>query len=263
LGVHLMNGSLPIPTGKPGRLAWNILFPALILSLSTMSARPLSAIQNNRELYQLEAVRVPEGPIIDGSMEDAVWQRAPVIDQFIQQEPAEGAPATERTEVRVLYDESNLYVGVRAFDSESNAIIASEMRRDSDRLLDEDNFQIILDTFNDSRSAYMFVTSPLGAKLEQQIFEEGEGGRRGFTTNNNVNRNWDGVWYVSTRQLSDGWMAEIAIPMVTVRFPDADRQDWGLNFMRNIRRKNKQEFLAPIPRAYSLTRASLAGSLTD
>ena len=263
LGLHLMNRVLPISTGKPGRLAWNILFPVLILSLSTVSARPLSAIQNNRELYQLEAVRVPEGPIIDGSMEDTVWQRAPVIDQFIQQEPAEGAPATERTEVRVLYDESNLYVGVRAFDSESNAIIASEMRRDSDRLLDEDNFQIILDTFNDSRSAYMFVTSPLGAKLEQQIFEEGEGGRRGFTTNNNVNRNWDGVWYVSTRQLSDGWIAEIAIPMVTVRFPAADRQDWGLNFMRNIRRKNEQVFWAPIPRAYSLTRVSLAGSLTD
>ena len=258
-----MNVGLPFAALGPGGLAWRVSFPALIVSLAAVGARPVSAAQDSRELYQLEAVRVAEGPVIDGSMDDAVWQRAPIIDQFTQQEPAEGAPATERTEVRVLYDGSNLYVGVHAFDSEPNAAIASEMRRDSDRLLDEDNFQIILDTFNDSRSAYMFVTSPLGAKLEQQIFEEGEGGRRGFSTNNNINRNWDGVWYVSTRQLSDGWTAEIAIPMVTVRFPDAERQDWGVNFMRNIRRKNEQVFWAPIPKAYSLTRVSLAGSLTD
>ena len=258
-----MNVGLPFAALGPGGLPWRVSFSALIVSLAALGTRPVSAAQDSRELYQLEAVRVAEGPVIDGSLDEAVWQRASIIDQFIQQEPAEGAPQSERTEVRVLYDGSNLYVGVRAFDSEPNAAIASEMRRDSDRLLDEDNFQIILDTFNDSRSAYMFVTSPLGAKLEQQIFEEGEGGRRGFSTNNNINRNWDGVWYESTRQLSDGWIAEIAIPMVTVRFPDAERQDWGINFMRNIRRKNEQVFWAPIPKAYSLTRVSLAGSLTD
>jgi hypothetical protein len=261
--IHVVSIDVPFAVQGPGAFAGRILFPALFVSLLTVGVRPVAAIQDSRELYQFEAVRIAEGPVIDGSMDEAVWQRAAVIDQFIQQEPEEGAPATERTEVRVLYDGSTLYVGVRAYDSGSDAVIASELRRDSDRLLDEDNFQIILDTFNDSRSAYMFVTSPLGAKLEQQIFEEGEGGRRGFSTNNNINRNWDGVWYVSTQQLPDGWIAEIAIPMVTVRFPDSERQDWGINFMRNIRRKNEQVFWAPIPKAYTLTRVSLAGSLTD
>jgi len=261
--IHVVSIDVPFAVQGPGAFAGRILFPVLFVSLLTVGVRPVAAIQDSRELYRVEAVRIAEGPVIDGSLDEAVWQRAAVIDQFIQQEPEEGAPATERTEVRVLYDGSNLYVGVRAYDSGSNAVIASELRRDSDRLLDEDNFQIILDTFNDSRSAYMFVTSPLGAKLEQQIFEEGEGGRRGFSTNNNINRNWDGVWYVATQQLSDGWIAEIAIPMVTVRFPNSERQDWGINFMRNIRRKNEQVFWAPIPRAYTLTRVSLAGSLTN
>ena len=132
------------------------------------------------------------------------------------------------------------------------------MRRDSLRLLDEDNFQIILDTFHDRRSGYMFVTSPLGAKLEQQIAEEGEGGWRGRNSSN-INLNWDGVWDVVSRRTSDGWVAEIAIPMVTLRFPKTERQVWGVNFMRNIRRKNEQVFWAPISKEYTLTRVSLAG----
>ena len=204
-----------------------------------------------------------DGPFLDGVMDEPVWQTAAIVDQFIQQEPNEGEPATERTEICLIYDDSRLYVGVRAFDSESG-VVATEMRRDSDRILDEDNFQIILDTFSDSRSAYMFVTNPLGAKLEQQIFEEGEGGRAGFrgSTNSNVNRDWDGVWYVSTRRTAEGWTAEIAIPMVTLRFPDVERQEWGINFMRNIRRKNEQVFWAPVPKPYTLTRVSVAGTVT-
>ena len=144
-----------------------------------------------------------------------------------------------------------LYIGVEAFDSAPGDVIATEMRRDSDRLFDEDNFQIILDTFHDSRSGYMFVTNPLGGKLEQQVAEEGEGG---FGRNSpNINVDWDGVWHVAARRTSDGWAAEIAIPMVTLRFPEVERQVWGVNFMRNIRRKNEQVFWAPIPKAYSLS----------
>ena len=160
-----------------------------------------------------------QGPNIDGSLDDAVWVRAPLVDQFVQQEPDEGAPATERTEVRILYDGSNLYLAVRAFDSDPDGIIATEMRRDSPRILDEDNFQVVLDTFNDSRSAYMFVTTPLGARLEQQVFEEGEGRTIGLSAN--INRDWNGVWHVATERTDEGWTAEISIPMVTLRFPDA------------------------------------------
>ncbi len=223
-------------------------------------AQAVSA-QESGELYQIGAVRVEQGPQIDGVLDDPVWQTAAVINEFVQQEPDEGAPATERTEVRVLYEGSTLFLGVHAFDSSPDGPIASEMRRDADRILDEDNFQVILDTFMDSRSAYMFVVSPLGAQLDQQVFDEGGRDRR--ATGSAINRDWDGVWSVAARSTSDGWVAEIAIPMVTLRFPDSDPQTWGINFMRNIRRKNEQVFWAPIPRAFTLTRVSLAGSLRD
>ena len=218
------------------------------------------AVMPPSEYYRVAPVRVENGPQIDGRLDEEVWLRAAVIDEFVQQEPAEGEPATERTVVRLLYDAEALYLGVEAYDTEPDGVIATEMRRDSLRLLDEDNFQVILDTFQDRRSGYMFVTSPLGAKLEQQVAEEGEGGWRGRNSNN-VNINWDGVWDVVSRRTADGWVAEIAIPMVTLRFPRTAEQVWGVNFMRNIRRKNEQVFWAPISKEYTLTRVSLAGTM--
>ena len=220
-----------------------------------------SGLESHRERYTLAAVRVDQSPTIDGVLDDQVWQKASVVEEFTQQEPREGMPATERTEVRIMYDGKNLLIGVHAFDAQPSAIVATEMRRDSDRLLDEDNFELILDTFNDSRNGYMFVTTPLGAKLEQQISEEGEGNNRLGLVNANINKNWDGIWEVAARITDDGWTAEIAIPLTTLRFADALQQTWGINFMRNIRRKNEQVFWAPISKAYSLTRVSQAGSL--
>src|SRR5688572_19599027 len=203
------------------------------------------------------AVRAAQPVKVDGILDEADWKSAPVVDRFVQQEPQEGQPASDRTEVRILYDESRLYIGVRAYSSLD--VTATEMRRDADRLFDEDNFQVILDTFHDSRNGYMFLTTPLGAKLEQQIFDEGEGGGRGTTAN--VNRNWDGVWDSAARITDDGWTAEMAIPTNTLRFRSSDEQTWGVNFLRHIRRKNELDYWSPIPRAYSLTRVSLAGEL--
>ena len=199
--------------------------------------------------YQIQAVRSGQSIEIDGVLADEAWRAAPMIDSFTQQEPVIGEPATERTEVRVLYDSSNLYIAVHAFDSDPDHLVATEMRRDSSRLLDEDNFQIILDTFRDSRSGYMFVTNPLGAKLEQQIFEEGGGNVRGSASN--INKDWNGVWQAAARRTSDGWTAEVAIPMVTLRSPDVPVQTWGINFSRNIRRKNELVYWSPIPKPYT------------
>ncbi len=214
-----------------------------------------------RGQYQIDARRVGQKPpAIDGVLNDEAWNAAFVIDRFTQQEPADGQPATERTEVRVLYDANHLYIGVRAFDSAPESLVSTEMRRDSAQMLDEDNFQIILDTFRDQRSGYMFVTNPLGAKLEQQIFDEGGSVR--FGPSANINRDWNGVWDVGARRTSDGWTAEIEIPMVTLRSPDVAVQVWGINFMRSIRRKNEQVYWSPIPKPYSLTQISLAGTLT-
>jgi len=106
----------------------------------------------------------------------------------------------------------------------------------------------------------MFVTNPLGAKLEQQIFEEGGGNVRGAASN--INKDWNGVWNASARRTSDGWVAELAIPMVTLRSPDVPVQTWGINFFRNIRRKNEQVYWSPIPKPYSIMQVSLAGTVT-
>ena len=218
-----------------------------------------AAAQPNLERPGVRGVRVDRPPRIDGVLDDASWNQALPIDQFTQQEPREGEPATERTEVRVIYDARNIFVGVHAYDAVPSAIMATEMRRDADRLLEEDNFQLILDTFNDQRNGYMFVTTPLGAKLEQQISDDGEGGGRG--NNSAINRNWDGVWAAAAQITDDGWVAEIAIPLSTLRFLP-DEQTWGINFMRTIRRKNEQVYWAPVDKAYGLTRISQAGRLT-
>lgn len=247
-----------VPRTQSDRRAARLI--GLSATLMIVTSQPVTA-QVSWDLYQVGAVETSQPPTLDGVLDEAMWQSAGVISDFVQQEPDEGAPSTERTEVRILYDAENLYFAVRAYDSEPNGVIATEMRRDSDRLLQEDNFQIILDTFKDSRSAYMFVTNPLGAQLDQQVANEGEGGFTGFMASSNVNRDWDGVWHVAARQTEDGWIAEIAIPMVTLRFPDVEVHSWGLNLMRNISRKNEQVFWAPIPKAYGLTRVSLAGSL--
>jgi len=238
----------------------NLVLLGLLVTFGSGTPALWAQGPSNRDLYTVTGVQVETGPRIDGLLDDEVWRSAALIDQFTQQEPDEGSPATEVTEVLILYDARNLYIGLRAFDSKSDAIVASEMRHDSARILEEDNFQIIIDTFNDYRSGYMFVTNPLGARLEQQVSEEGEGATRGNASS--INRDWDGVWEAASHRSEQGWTAEIVIPTTTIRFQQGEMQTWGINFMRNIRRKNEQVFWAPIPRGYSLTRVSLAGTVT-
>jgi hypothetical protein len=222
--------------------------------------RPAPAPSVARDQYRIQAERAGRPIVLDGLLTDEAWRAAPMIDTFTQQEPVNGQSATERTEVRILYDSSSLYIGVHAFDSSPDDIVSTEMRRDSSRIMDEDHFEVILDTFRDSRSGYMFVTNPLGAKLEQQIFEEGGGNVRGSASN--VNKDWNGVWDAAARRTGDGWTAEIAIPMVTLRSPDVAVQTWGINFMRNIRRKNEVVYWSPIPKPYNIMQVSMAGTIT-
>ena len=212
------------------------------------------------DAYQIRALPTDRAPVLDGYLETDLWGGGALIEELVQQEPIEGAAATEQTEIYLLYDAQNLYIGVRAFDS--GTVTATEMRRDSDQILAEDNIQIILDTFKDSRSGFHFVTNPLGAQFDQQVFNEGEGAISGFgLPTSNINRDWDGVWHTAARIDDQGWVAEIAIPMVTLRFPATETQSWGMNIQRNIGRKNEQAFWAPISKEFTIHRVSLAGSL--
>ncbi|HET7294545.1 MAG TPA: DUF5916 domain-containing protein [Vicinamibacteria bacterium] len=224
----------------------------------------------------LRASRIEEGaaPSVDGRVEDAVWAQAEAFTGFTQQQPDEGQPSSERTEVRVLHDRRNLYIGIVCFDTEPDKIVVTQGRRDAD-LADTDSVQVILDTFNDHQNAFLFGTNPLGLEHDGQIAAEGQAGgvlgpgqQTGFGASGaqrgqllGYNKNWDGDWTVRSQITERGWETEMVIPLKTLRYDGGPDRHWGINVMRNIRRKNEQAFLAPIPRAFNIYRVSLAGHL--
>ena len=232
---------------------------ALVAGLLTAGASALATAQEVLPVPQLTVGRLAEGErlVIDGRVDDAIWSGAPPFSTFIQQEPDDGQPATERTEVRFLIDRQNLYIAVVCFDSEPDKIVVSQSRRDAD-LGDTDSIEILLDTFNDGQNAFVFGTNPFGIESDGQVMAEGQsgqGGRGGF------NENWDADWTVRAAMTERGWEAEFAIPLKTLRYNPGEERSWGVNVLRNIRRKNEQVFLARVPRGYNLYRVSVAGKL--
>jgi len=213
------------------------------------------------------AVPSEVAPLLDGVvLGDPAWDKATAATGFRQTKPDEGQPASERTEVRVIFTESILYVGVVCYDTDPASITVSGSRRDSS-LDDTDSLQIILDTFQDEQSGFVFGTSPAGQEYDGQVVNAGEGrlGRSTTTSSGSgagFNGNWDGVWEVRTAVSTVGWSAEFAIPFSTVSYPARDTQTWGLNVQRNIRRRNEIAYWAPLPRQYNLLRLSLAGQVS-
>lgn len=173
------------------------------------------------ETFHAVVMRVPDGqaPKIDGRLDDTIWAQAPVQGQFIQREPSFGAPASEATEFRVLYDDRNLYFGVWVWDRDPAHILGSELKRDSG-LRKGDQIKIAIDTFHDHRNAYIFFTNPLGAYKDAQSVENGR----------TINYDWNAVWQNETSVDERGWYIEARIPLSQLRFkgalPDAV---WGLN----------------------------------
>lgn len=198
---------------------------------------------------QITAARATSEVRLDGVLDDEVWLRAEPVGQFVQSEPQDGQPATERTEVRMAFDGSTLFIAATCFD-ESGDLVINDIRKDF-KPGDQDSFEIVIDTFADRRNGYMFMTNPVGAKSDQQVANEGR----------ENNASWDAVWTVRTTRSAEGWTAEIAIPFKTIRFAPGQTSLWGINFSRRIRRKNEVDFWAPVPRAYNLSRISLAGNL--
>lgn len=190
--------------------------------------------------------------IIDAVLDETDWAEAPVATGFIQNNPREGEPATEPTEVRILYDDDYFYFGVVAHDAEPDELIVNDLTRDFNARAG-DAVGILLDTFHDERNGYMFQTNPAGAKFDAQFVNEGR----------EFNRDWDGVWHVQSRITEGGWVTEIAIPFKTLRFDSDENQTWGINFLRRNRRLNEDSFWSPIPRIHSFARVSLAGTVEE
>ena len=235
----------------------------------------------DRPLTQVELVAQTPGkianarlvlqpPTIDGDvLGDPVWASVEPTKGFLQSAPDEGQPASEETEVRIVFTEDTIYFGVICHDRDPSAIIVSDSRRDSS-MNDADSFQMVLDTFSDQQNGFVFGTTPAGQEYDGQVINEGGArsffggaGRGGFSrgSGGGFNLNWDGAWQVRTAISDVGWSAEFAIPFSTIRYPDRESQTWGLNFQRNIRRRNETAYWAPLPRQYNLYRVSLAGQL--
>ena len=217
------------------------------------------------------AFLVDGAPEIDGDvLGEAIWDDIVPATGFLQNTPDEGQPASERTEVRIIYTEDTVYFGIVCYVSDPSTIIVSDSRRDSS-LDDTDSFQIIIDTYQDQQNGCVFGTNPAGIEYDGQVTNEGQGSGRsgGFVrrsgsrqqrgSGGGSNVNWDGVWQVVADVTDIGWTVEMAIPFSTLRYPRGDVQTWGLNFQRNIRDRNEQVYWSPLPRQYNINRISLAG----
>ncbi|NKB87323.1 MAG: hypothetical protein GKS06_03785 [Acidobacteria bacterium] len=206
------------------------------------------------------ALLIDEPVRMDGYLDEAFWARIEPATGFTQREPNPGQAASERTEVRFAYDGKNLYVGVWAFDSDPDAILAKDMQRDGEGSFggfgglggayrDDDSVALVLDTFLDGRNGFYFETNPNGARADALVENE-----------RNANFEWDGVWNVAGRRTDEGWTAEFVIPFSTLRFNPAS-DTWGVNVRRLIRRKNEEVHWAPIDLGEDVLRVSLAGDL--
>ena len=240
-----------------------VVAPAVVVA----QAPPPTAFALTSDTRRTSAHAVDAPPLMDGDvLGDAAWMGVAPATGFIQTAPNEGQPASERTEVRVVFTGDTIYFGIVCYDRDPGAIIVTDSRRDSS-LASSDSVQLILDTFLDRQNGFVFGTSPSGQEYDGQLINEGTGGSgmgRGGTSTGaggGFNLNWDGVWQVRTAISDIGWSAEFAIPFRTIRFPPGRDQTWGVNFQRSIRRRNELAYWSPLPRQYDLFRVSLAGQL--
>ncbi len=199
----------------------------------------------------LGATRTAKPIAIDGILDEAAWATATPADGFTQAEPRTGQPASEATEVRVLFDGNNLYIGATLHDPDAGRIVVNDIRKDF-KEEDQDDFEVLLDTFHDRTNGYLFLTNAEGARADRQIANEGR----------EVNTSWDGVWTVKTHHTADGWTVEMAIPFKTLRYKMGSGDSWGINFARRIRHRNEITYWAPIARSFTISRVSVAGELT-
>src|SRR5437868_10121839 len=238
------------------RLGLSSLF-SLMLAIIAMSSMLRAQIAPQILSSRIaKGSRIDHGPHLDGTLDDPVWKTAEPLTDFRQREPLETSPATEKTEVRILYDSHHVYFGVHCDDGDPGAIVATQLRRDLSMDLD-DNFAIMIDPTLGHRNGYIFEVNPLGTQRDGEIIEE----QAPPQTDSIVDPSWDGLWISAAKLTSDGWTATIAIPFNTLNFRGGSEVDWGLNFRRFIRRKNEEDVWAGFRRIFGFWRVSQAGVL--
>ncbi|HZF07643.1 MAG TPA: DUF5916 domain-containing protein [Thermoanaerobaculia bacterium] len=230
------------PTGQP---------PAAPPATPPPATVPPAAPPTPDTAYVARPVRFATPPVIDGKLDDPIWKTAARLDGFRQLEPHEGEPALETTEVFLGFDNDSLYIGVRCHDSEPKGIVTTSLTRDADITYD-DTLQILIDTYHDGRSGYVFATNSGGVQVDGLVRNEGE----------QVNLDWDGIWTVVAKRDAAGWTAEFAIPWRTLSFPDRPEQIWGFNVERWAAHKRERSFWKPVGHSwYARYKLSEAGTL--
>ncbi len=186
-----------------------------------------------KKRYQATSIDV--APEIDGILDDQIWEKGTWIDDFTQYEPFNGRPVSQRTEFKILFDKDNIYAAFKAYDTSPDSIVNRLTRRDNP---DGDLVGIILDSFHDLRTGFLFGISSSGVKYDQMFINDGE----------TEDSSWDPNWWVKTSINEEGWVAEMKIPFSQLRFEENSGDIWGLEVARVLYRKNETSFWQHVPK---------------
>ena len=245
-------------------IAWFMALNVLLVSVNGL-AQEVVVGQDAEGRSTIRAVRFDGNVDIDGNLDEEIYRTLAPVTNFIQQIPTEGAPASERTEAWVFFDDDNLYVAARNYESvPEEDWVANEMRRDTSQLRTNDSFSVMLDTFLDRRNGVAFLVTPIGGFSDFAIANEGDRGR-------GVNFDWNIVWDSRVGRFDGGWTVEMQIPFRSLRYEPGEEQIWGVQFRRIIRRLNEASYFTELPISAALGnslvagmwRISEAGTLTD
>jgi len=199
----------------------------------------------------LRTSRLTSPLTLDGRLDEPVYQATKGASGFIQQEPVEGSPASDQTEVWVFFDDKNLYVGTRLWETHPDRRVTSDMRRDASNMYNNDHIAVLFDTFDDRRNGFGFSVNAQGGIFDWQV------------TNEQPSNNWNGLFTVRTADFDGGWTAEFVIPFRSLRFKEGATQ-WGINFRRMVRWRNELTFLSQVPISWGrrgLSKVSSVGTL--
>jgi hypothetical protein len=202
----------------------------LILLFSLVYSSSAFAQSSKKKVYEVFRPN-EECPVIDGKLDEPIWQKANWQNDFVQHQPSEGKPASQKTEFAILFDEHNIYIGAKCYDTKPDSIIKRITRRDD---LDGDAFVVQIDSYFDKRSAFAFGVSVSGVKEDLFISNDG-----------NEDKSWDAVWFAKTSVDQNGWYAEIKIPLTQLRFEGGKNQTWGIQVGREIFRNDEVTIWQP------------------
>ena len=240
----------PRAQSRPFRASLAIVFLACTSAIASAqsAAGPAIVERTANDKVTVRSVRLDTPLRVDGRLDEEVYVSVEAISDFIQQEPREGEPATEKTEAWILFDDANLYIAARCWDSHPEREVANELRRDNGNVLGNENFTFVIDTLHDRRNGYLFQTNPLGALRDMTV------------TDDQQNAAWNGIWYVKTGRFDRGWTMEVAIPFKTLRYRGSGAQEWGINLRRLVKWKNEISYLSLVPAALGVGGVSRMGS---